>query len=70
MWQYIQKLVNAGLTADAAIGKIRIFYDLDTGPATMEQIILGLIADKIRYKEQGGLHPNLYELEKSNDTVL
>jgi len=56
MWQCIQHLVNAGWTCEVAIQKIHRDYWYDTSPT---KIIEGMIADKKKYKQQGGFHPDL-----------
>ena len=56
VWQCIQRLVNAGWTCEVTIQKIHRVYGYDTSPT---KIIEGMIADRKKYKQQGGFHPDL-----------
>ena len=54
IWQCIQRLVNAGWSSQVAISR----YTMCTAPRpNPTKIINGMIADKTKYKDQGGFHP-------------
>ena len=56
VWQCIQRLVNAGFSLEVAIQKIHAAYGYN---ATTTKVIKGMIADKKKYAQSGGSHPDL-----------
>ena len=56
VWHCIQQLVNSGYSAEVAIQKIYRVYGLKLSPT---KIINQMIADKKKYHDQGGFHPQL-----------
>ncbi|KAK1737232.1 hypothetical protein QTG54_012099 [Skeletonema marinoi] len=56
VWQTIQRLVNAGHTAEVAIEKIRRQYGYSTSPT---KIMILIQKDKAIFKDDDGIPPNL-----------
>eukprot|EP00985_Skeletonema_marinoi_P019559 scaffold11256_cov65-Skeletonema_marinoi.AAC.1 len=56
VWQTIQRLVNAGHTAEVAIEKIRRQYGYSTSPT---KIMILIQKDKAIFKDHDGIPPNL-----------
>ncbi|KAL7545056.1 hypothetical protein ACHAWF_008421 [Thalassiosira exigua] len=56
IWHCIQRLVNSGYSAEVAIQKIYRVYGFTLSPT---KIINQMIADKKKYHDQGGFHPQL-----------
>jgi len=56
VWNAIDHLIRSGMTAKAAIGKLRDVYGHNT---SVTRIIKQIRRDKKIYKQIGGYHPNL-----------